>query len=809
MKKLLLFSLILAFAFPTETNAQRKKVKKKASKDAVIPKPAKSKVPKYSDFVTKETKTDDGLFKVHETKEKFYYEVPKTLLGKDMLLVSRIKELPSGYGGGYVNAGSKTNEQVVVWEQFKDKILLKIKSYNAIADESLAISKSVKSNNLEPILFAFDIETQNTDSTAVLIDVTKFFSTDVQAISGINSRSRTQYKVRRLDPSRSFINSMKSYPKNIEVIQDFTYDASAPPSQSAANTISIRMNQSMILLPEIPMTPRLHDKRVGYFTVGTVDYNSEKLKADTKRYIRRWKLEPKDLAAYNRGELVEPIKPIIYYLDPATPEKLRKYMKQGIDDWQKVFETAGFKNAIMAKMPPSKEEDPEFSMEDIRYSAVRYVASTTRNAVGPSVSDPRSGEIIESDIIWYHNHLRSYRNRYLLETGAANPSARTLETPPEEIGEMMRMVISHEIGHALGLPHNMAASYAYPVDSLRSGKFTQKYGIAATIMDYARYNYIAQPGDKDVRFIRQLGPYDHYSINWGYRVIPNTTTPESETKTLDKWIAEKANDPIYRFGDQRYDPSAQTEGIGDDPIKASDYGIKNLKIVAKNLQSWTSDQTNNYEDLSELQGELLGVWGRYSGHVTANIGGVFENNKKPEQDGNVYSTVDKNTQKQSVTWLLNNVFTTQKWLLDKNILLNINESAYTDEMLRYQNRQLYSLLSADRIERMINSEVTQTNFYAAADMIKDVRKGIFSEANSVKNVDVFRRNLQKSFISRIGSLLNNEKLVNSDIHAISRGELEALKYQVNVASKRATNTITKYHYKDCLAKINEILNPKK
>ncbi len=799
--------MILAFTFPTEMNAQRKKSKKNNSEETAA-KPQKSKTPKYADFVTKKTSTDDGLFKVHNTDNKFMYEIPKAHFGKEMLLVTRIKDIPAGLGGGYVNAGSKINTQVVVWEEFQDKILLKVKSYDAVANDSLPIYKSVKANNLEPILFAFDIATQNQDSTAVLVDVTKFFTSDIQAISPLPDSYRKRYKVRRLDASRSFINSIKSYPENIEVVQDFTFDAAEPPSNSSTNTITIRVNQSMIVLPEDKMMPRVYDKRVGYFSIGNVDYSSEALKADDKRYIRRWRLEPKDINAYNRGELVEPIKPIVYYLDPGTPDKLKKYIKQGVDDWAKVFETAGFKNAIMAKYPPTEEEDPEFSMEDVRYSSIRYVASTTRNATGPSVSDPRTGEILESDIIWYHNHLRSYRNRYLLETGAANPSARTLNTPAEEIGEMMRMVISHEVGHALGLPHNMAASYAYPVDSLRSGKFTQKMGIAATIMDYARYNYIAQPGDENVRFIRQLGPYDHYAINWGYRKIPSAKTPEQEVKTLDKWIEEKADDPIYRFGGARFDPSAQTEGIGNDQVKASTYGMKNLKIVAENLPSWTSDQTNNYEDLSELYGELLGVWSRYVGHVSGNIGGVYEFNKKPVQNGMVYEAVSKKKQKEAMVWLQKNAFETQDWLINPEILANINENGYTDRILSLQNRQLYTLLNPNKLEMMIDAEVIDANTYSALDMIRDLRTGIFSETNYNKNVDVFRRNLQKSMINRMGMLLNSKDTQNSDISSIIRGELQALNFQLTIAKNRGVNRITKYHYRDCLANIKEILDPK-
>ena len=566
------------------------------------------------------------------------------------------------------------------------------------------------------------------------------------------------------------------------------------------------------MLPKKPMMPRLFDKRVGYFTVNNIDYNSEALKADAKSYIRRWRLEPKDPDAYARGELVVPVKPIIYYLDPATPEKLRKYIKQGVDDWQKVFETAGFKNAIMAKYPPTKEEDPEFSMEDVRYSSIRYVASTTRNAVGPSVSDPRSGEIIESDIVWYHNHLRSYRNRYLLETGAANPLARTLDTPAEEIGEMMRMVISHEIGHALGLPHNMAASYAYPVDSLRSGSFTQKNGIAATIMDYARYNYVAQPGDENIRFIRQLGPYDHYSINWGYRVLPNVTNPEDETKILDKWIAEKGNNPIYKFGIQRrggFDPESQTEGIGNNQVKASSYGVKNLKVVAKILQAWTSDQTNNYDDLLELHTELLSVFSRYSGHVTGVIGGISEYNKKPEQEGSVYENLSKAAQKEAMNWLQNNVFKNQQWLMPNEILKKINPTGYSENILKLQNRQLFSLLNSGKLQRMINAEVTEKDFYSTTDMVGDLRKGIFSEIKTTTNVAIFRRNLQKSFIERMRTLMETQEIKNSDLFSIIRGELTVLKNQLTTASNRNINKISKYHYKDCLVRINHLLEPNK
>ncbi|MFN3138674.1 MAG: DUF5117 domain-containing protein, partial [Allomuricauda sp.] len=379
IKKLLifvLFSLVLTHTAQAQLFG-KKKTKNKKEATAEKPKKDKNGIKKYGDVITEDAVTDNGLFKIHQMEQDYFYEIPFDLLEKDMLWVSRIAQIPDNLGGGYVNAGSKTNEQVVHWQRYQNKILLRVKSYTNIADSTKAISNSVKVNNFEPILFAFDIKAFNADSTAAVIQVDKLFTTDVAAISGLSSRLRQRYKVRKLDQSRSFINSIKSFPENIEVKQDFTYDASEPPSFSDTGSISLQMNQSMILLPEEPMTPRLNDPRVGFFTVSQIDYGSPKLKADQKRYIRRWRLEPKDPEAYARGELVEPVKPIVYYLDPGTPENLQKYIKQGIEDWQKPFETAGFKNAIIAKDAPTRGR-PRVCPEDIRYSVVRYVASTTR-----------------------------------------------------------------------------------------------------------------------------------------------------------------------------------------------------------------------------------------------------------------------------------------------------------------------------------------------------------------------------------------------------------------------------------------------
>ncbi|WP_167598722.1 zinc-dependent metalloprotease [Leeuwenhoekiella sp. ZYFB001] len=769
----------------------------------------KSKLKPYNKVITAEAESDNGLFTTHRLDDHLYFTIPDSLMGKDMLLVSRIAKVPAGYGGGYVNAGSKVNEQVIRWSRRGNFVDARVINFENQSDQDSPINKSVEANNFFPILFSAEIKALAKDSTGVVIDATGLFTQDITAINAVSPRLRKQYKVKRLDDKRSYIESAHAYPQNIEIKHVMTYDTEEPPERDQASTLTFLMNQSMILLPEDKMQPRIADERVGWFTLRKYDYDSDALKSDDYRILRRWRLVPKDIEAYKRGELVEPVKPIIYYLDPATPLKWRPYFKQGIEDWNAAFEKAGFKNAIIAKDPPSPEEDPEFSPEDVRYSVIRYVASTTRNAVGPSVSDPRTGEILESDVIWYHNHLRSYRNRFMIEAGAQNPAARTLETPEAEIGEMMRMVIAHEVGHAIGLPHNMKASSAYPTDSLRVASFTQKYGLTPSIMDYARVNYVAQPEDQGVRYIRMMGPYDYYAVNWGYRYIPEAATAEEEKPTLDQWILEKAGNPWYEFGSSTgVDPHSQTESLGDDNIKASLYGLANMKKVIPNLIDWTTKDGYGYDDLNEVYGELTRLWRGYVYHVITNVGGIYETRKTADQDGVVYEPVPEAIQKEAVTFLNEHAFTTPKWLLDKEILNRIESDGAIERIQNLQTRALNSLLSVDRINRLVSTvEQEGADAYSPIELMTDLRKGIFSELYAAQKTDAYRRNLQRAFIDIASEYIKKEKadddeVLKSDASALMRGVLNQMRRDLNTKKNYSGDTITQYHFEDLIARID-------
>ena len=743
---------------------------------------------KNIDSLTKKMTISKGIINSFTDNNKLFFEIPTDLLNKEILVVTRLAQVPSGYSP-YINAGSKTSEQVISFFKKNNRVDIKQLSFNNIANEEDPINQSVTENNFSPILASFEIK--NDDETSLLIDVSDYFLKDSPGFNIINPRLKDNYKIGSVDKKRSSIDSVKSFPKNIEVLSTLTFNTSKPPRANRTKTFSFQVNHSFILLPDDKMKIRNYDHRVGWFTVNKIDYSSDALKSDSYRLIRRWRLEPKDKEAYLRGELVEPKKQIIYFLDPATPKKWRPYFIQGIEDWNSVFEKAGFKNTIVAKNPPTKEEDPDFSPEDIRYSTVRYVASETRNATGPSVSDPRTGEILESDIIWYHNHLRSYRNRYLLETGAANPSARTLDTPEKEIGEMMRRVISHEIGHALGLPHNMKASSAYPVESLRSAEFTQKMGIATTIMDYARYNYVAQPGDKNIRFVRQLGPYDDYSIEWGYRYYPDKTV-EEEKEILSKIVDQKSLDPTYMFGSSWGDPNSQTENIGNDPVKASSYGLKNLKIVSDNLIKWTYEPGKDFSDLEELYDELLAVYRRYIFHVIGVIGGVNQTLINTNQDGSyTYVNVNKHEQKKALDFLDKELWDTPTWLLNKDIISQFNNSDGLYKIEAMHERALNSLLSNTRLNRMLSSDNSiKGDGLKYYELFDNLFESIFQK---VSPTDQIKRNLQISFAKKISELITEEDLKDG-----IKSKALSMKQKINKISERksrsSNNDIVKDHF---------------
>ena len=821
----LLFVVAAFLAFSCSTAKKTAKSKKGDTTAMAKPpekKPGKNDPKPYDKVITKDAKSDEGLFTVHSLDDKFYYEIPDSLFDREMLMVTRISKTASGLGFG----GGKTNEQVLRWEKKDKKVVLRVVSYNVVAADSLPVNEAVQNSNFEPVLYTFPIEAFSKDSTSTVIDATPLFDKDVKSL-GLPQYYRTAYKISRLESDKSFIETVKSYPRNIEARHVKTYASAKPPSNSSTGSVSIEINNSMILLPDNPMKRRYFDERVGWFTSSQTDYGLEDQKSKSLEFLDRWRLEVKDedIEKFKRGELVVPKKQIVYYIDRATPEKWRKYIKQGIEDWQVAFEAAGFKEAIIAKDPPTVEEDPEWSPEDARYSVVRYLASPIPNANGPHVSDPRTGEILESDINWYHNVMSLLRGWFFVQTAAINPDAQSPQFKDEVMGRLIRFVSSHEVGHTLGLPHNMGSSVAYSVENLRDAEFTKKYGTAPSIMDYARFNYIAQPGDEGVALMPDIGTYDKYAISWGYRPILDKTA-EEEKPVLNQWIMEHAGDPMYRFGHQQagdvVDPSSQTEDLGDDAMLASEYGIKNLKRIVPNLIEWTTEAGEDYDDLQEMYGHVLSQFNRYMGHVSNNIGGVYEYYKAADQEGPVYTAVPKDHQKKAMAFIQENLFDTPDWLIDKDIFDRIEFSGSIERLRALQERTLNNILSLGKMQRLTEAHTYDSKAYSLPEMMSELRKGIWSELSTGKKIDTYRRNLQRAHIDRLAYLMTAENqsgrsrspyvkmtAVNtsqSDIRAVVRAELKTLRSQLRNA--RGGDAMSRIHIADAIERINLILDPK-
>ena len=839
MKNVLNLFCALSLMMSASAFSQQKdsvKVDVKAKKDTVNTAKPKDKKPEkiqpFEKVITSKAVSDEGIITVHKVEDKYYFEIPDKALKKEFLVVTRLTKAGAEMRMGTVGyAGDQISQNVISFEKGpNDKVFLRSISYVDYAkDSTSAMYKTVMRNNVNSIEQAFDIKAFGKEKNSTVIDVTDFINADNDVVS-FDTRFKKGFRVGAFQKDKSFVNFVKSFPTNIEINTTKTYNRSAgeaspipgAPKPEVSGNYTVEVNSSIILLPENKMQARYFDPRVGYFTVGYTDFDENPQGVERVSLVKRWRLEPKakDLEKYKRGELVEPEKPIVFYIDPLTPKKWIPYLIQGVNDWQKAFEKAGFKNAIYAKVPNAKE-DPEWSLEDARFSAIVYKPSDVPNASGPSIADPRTGEILESHINWYHNVMKLLNDWYFVQASPNDPRARKVDFDDELMGQLIRFVSSHEVGHTLGLRHNFGSSSTVPVENLRNKSWLKANGHTPSIMDYARFNYVAQPEDNvgEAGLMPRIGDYDDWAIEWGYRRFYNYNSPEKEKAHLNKWVMEKLQNPRLWFGTETnpYDPRSQSEQVGDNPMLAGKYGVKNLQRIMENIEAWSTKPNEDYSSLNNRFTQVSGQFARYLGHVSKYIGGVKETPKMVEQKGAIYELVSKSEQKEALKFLSENVFTTPNWLLKTSVLTKIDKSP-VEVVENLQKTVLNRVLSEGVLNKLYEGESLDANAYAVYDYLQDIKNSVFSELKSSSKIDIYRRNLQKNFVetliartqaSKPSTGRNAETISdNSDVKSLTRGVLREIKADASKSAQNAQDAVTKYHLEDLVYRIDKALEVK-
>jgi hypothetical protein len=803
---------------------------------AVAPAALSGQVQDYRAVVPSTAETASGLFDVHRVDERLLFEIPDSLLGRDMAVMSRYARSQDGLAEG----GARMAPNMVVrWERRGDRVFLRAVSHATTAEEGSPLALAVENSNFPPVLQAFPVKAVGQGSS--VIDVTDLYLGDVSSFS-LPRAQRTRLAVRSYDRDRSWLEWARSFPINVELRVVRTYAADQPPSNPRGGSLSFEVNHSMVLLPAEPMMPRLWDERVGFISMARTDYSSEFQGVRPDRYIIRYRLEPSDPEAWARGELVEPVKPWVWYIDPATPEKWVPYFIAGVEEWNSAFELAGFRNAIQARRAPTPEEDPEFSLLDARYSVIRYVATPTRSAnSGGDVIDPRSGEVIRAHTNQYHGLDERLRWWLVSQLAAANPGFRTSRLSDEDLGEALRYVVSHETAHSVGLPHNQRANFVFPIDSIRNPDFVDRMGHSGSSVGRTRYNYAAQPGD-GVAPERRIGEWDRFAVLWGYRPIPGAVTPRDELPTLNQWIVERSHLPWFRFAsaqfgmDVEWDPYRMTEGISDDPVEAASLGMSNLRIATAHLMDWILEPGDDYYELETHYLQSLTQWNRYAEHAAAAVGGSWTHHKRFGEEGPVYTPIEPDYQRKAMRFIDEHVLATPTWALDPDLLRRLEHAGAVERIRAYQELAVQRLLNHARLARMIEHEAFLGDAtYRPADMLDDTRSMVWREVAQRRAVDTYRRNLQRAYLDQAHYLLhdaesshwsppasgnlrvgrNDDPPLNADLHIgqsdirpLIRDQLRQLDREIETALRRGVqDRMTRIHLEDARVRIARALEP--